>query len=337
MTSLDATARVGDPPELIAALPYLLGFHPHDSLVLVATRERTGGRLGLTVRIDLPRSEHREEVADAVVGSLMLDAPAGAAVAVIGGGPGPPHDALVDRVVVGLERHHVAVHTAVWAESTAGGARWGCFGSCACGGHLPDPSTTVTAAVAVAGGQIALADRAELARLVAPSDARAIRRREKRLIKAHDRAVAAGGPPPEDRAGRVALVDAAIADAAACRLRLDDQRVVRLTLALADPLVRDTVMLRCAGPYADAAEQLWAALARGTPDPEAAEPAALLAVSALLRGRGALANVALDRAEQAWPGHRLTQLLRRATDSGMRPSAFRECLGLGPDDVEEPA
>ena len=76
------------------------------------------------------------------------------------------------------------------------------------------------------------------------------------------------------------------------------------------------------GPAAAAAEQLWAALVRELPDPEAAEPAALLAVSALLRGDGALANVALDRAEQAWPGHRLTRLLRWPPRPGCaRPAA----------------
>jgi hypothetical protein len=80
------------------------------------------------------------------------------------------------------------------------------------------------------------------------------------------------------------------------------------------------------GPRPAAAEQLWAALARETPDPEAAEPAALLAVSALLRGDGALANVALDRAERAWPGHRLTRLLRVAAEGGLRPSEVRAWL-----------
>jgi hypothetical protein len=83
---------------------------------------------------------------------------------------------------------------------------------------------------------------------------------------------------------------------------------------------------RTGGPHAPAAEQLWAALCRETPDPEAAEPAALLAVSALLRGDGALANVALDRAEQAWPGHAFARLLRGAADAGLRPSRMRALL-----------
>ena len=69
-----------------------------------------------------------------------------------------------------------------------------------------------------------------------------------------------------------------------------------------------------------------AALVRETPDPEAAEPAVLLAACALLRGDGALAGIALDRAEQAWPGHRLTRLLRAVWAAGIPPERVRECL-----------
>ncbi len=124
----------------------------------------------------------------------------------------------------------------------------------------------------------------------------------------------------------MAVVDAAIDDAAAGRLALPDARVVALATALGIPAVRDAALERCTGSRAAAAEQLWAALVRETPDPEAAEPAALLAVSALLRGDGALTNIALDRAERAWPGHRLTALLQAVVDAGLRPSQVRELL-----------
>ena len=61
-----------------------------------------------------------------------------------------------------------------------------------------------------------------------------------------------------------------------------------LARALQIPVVRDAAVAACTGSRPAAAEALWAALARGTPDPEAAEPAALLALMALLqRRRGA--------------------------------------------------
>ena len=45
------------PEELLAAMPYLLGFHPQNSLVVLTLRE---DRLGLTARVDRPdeRSAH---------------------------------------------------------------------------------------------------------------------------------------------------------------------------------------------------------------------------------------------------------------------------------------
>jgi hypothetical protein len=122
------------------------------------------------------------------------------------------------------------------------------------------------------------------------------------------------------------VVDEAIADAGSGDLVLDDARVVALAGALAATPVRDAAMARCLGATATAAERLWTSLVREVPDPEAAEPAALLAVSALLRGDGALANVALDRAERAWPGHRLTGILRSVTAAGMRPEEVRRLL-----------
>ena len=111
----------------------------------------------------------------------------------------------------------------------------------------------------------------------------------------------AGGQDQGPAEGRA--VDAALAEAATGRLRLDDGRVGGARIGAVRLVVRDAALARCAALGTEGAEQLWAALTRETPDPEAAEPAALLAACALLRGDGALAGIALDRAEQAWPGH----------------------------------
>lgn len=330
--------RVSDPGELIAAVPPLIGFHPRDSLVLVATGGESGRRLGLTLRIDLPEPGHPPgvpaEIAATAVRGLLLDEPAGAAVIVVGGSPEPdlgpdrlelPWRGLAYLAATDLERRGVDVHTLLWAQSTAAGARWACYDPCGCHGTLPDPGTTSFAAAAVANGQVVHADRAALRALVTPPDPERIRRREALLLRT------LGAAAGDHTAGDPAVlgpgaVDAAIADAAADRLVLDDDRVVSLACALAVPALRDDALLRSVGPDPAAAEHLWTALVRETPDPEAAEPAALLAASALLRGDGALANVALDRAQQAWPGHRLTALLRAVADAGMRPAQVRRCL-----------
>jgi len=332
------TVSLADPGALVAALPVLLGFRPRDSLVLVSLGGASGRRLGLTLRVDLPPARDVDAVCAMAAANLLLGGPAGAAVFVIGGAPSgrtrrrsaPPRADVVDAAVAALAAHDVPAQVVGWAARCQGGAPWRCYDPCECSGLLPDPSGTTMAAVAVAEGQVVYADREELERLVAPTGAAALRRREWMLVRSlrvsdPDRGSAV------DVAASSALVDKAIEHAAQGRLELDDELVVGLAQALALPTVRDTALLGCVGPDAAAAEQLWAALARETPDPEAAAPAALLAVSALLRGKGALANIALDRAERAWPGHRLTALLRAAVDAGVRPDQLREWLNGCPE------
>lgn len=328
--------RVRDQGELIAAVPAMLGFHPRESLVLMATGGRSGRRLGLTLRVDLPPPEHPDyaEHAELIVASavrgVLLDAPTGAIAVVVsesGAPPGAlPHPLLAGRIAPALEEQQLPVQALMWAERTTGGARWACYEPCGCAGIVPDPATTPFVAAVVAEGRVVHADRAELSALVAPADAARIRRREESLIRATEGDPVDGSPIVVDASAGIEVVDAAIADAAAGRLALSDGRVLALATALGIHEVRAEALRRCAGPHAAAAEQLWAALARETPDPEAAEPATLLAMSALVRGDGALANIALDRAERAWPGHAFAALARRAATAGLRPSLVRDML-----------
>ncbi|GAA3227354.1 DUF4192 domain-containing protein [Pseudonocardia petroleophila] len=314
--------RLGRPADLVAAVPVMLGFRPRESLVLVATGGPSGRRIGLTLRVDLPPPPQVPDVVRHAAATLCTDDPVGAAVVVVGAGARRRTD-VVDVAVETLDDHGVTVHTAVWAEHTDGGGRWGCFGECACTGVLPDPAGTELAAAAVLAGAVLRGSRDELLRLVEPVDGIAIRRREGLLV-----ASAGPGGPVDDDAVHLAALDAALAESAAGRCVIDDTRAVALAAALTRPTVRDAVLRRCAHDPGGlpGAEALWAALCRELPDPEAAEPAALLAATALLRGEGALANVALDRAERSWPGHRLTRLLRSAASVPLRPAEIREAL-----------
>lgn len=342
--------RVRDQGELVAAIPAMLGFHPRESLVLMATGGSSGRRLGLTLRIDLPPpeipayAEHAEVVAVSAARGLLLDDPVGAVAVVLapstGDPPCLPHRRLAGLVAQALAEHEVDVHTLLWAESTTGGAHWACYDPCACRGLVPDPAVTEFVVATVAEGGVVHADRGALERLVEPADPAALRRREELLIRGDEGgdttdAADEGGLAVEVASGEAAL-EAAIADAATGRLALSDSRVVALATALAIPAVQEAALQWSAGTRAAATEQLWAALTRETPAPQAAVPAVLLAVSALLRGDGALANVALERAEHAWPGHLLSGVVRAAAEAGLRPSEVREWLraGLAPERVQ---
>jgi hypothetical protein len=77
------------------------------------------------------------------------------------------------------------------------------------------------------------------------------------------------------------------------------------------------------GDDADAAEVLWTECTRRAPAPLDAPAATLLAVSAWLRGDGAMANVALDRALSGDPGYHLARLLASALAECVPPAEIR--------------
>jgi hypothetical protein len=106
-------------------------------------------------------------------------------------------------------------------------------------------------------------------------------------------------------------VEAAIQNAADGVLPTSDQDVVALLEALSEHDVRDAVLWQPTEHVA-AAETLWIALVQGAPDPERAEPATALAISAYIRGDRDLLAAALVVAREANPGHRLARQIDQA-------------------------
>ena len=60
------------PGELLTVVPYLLGFHPEDSIIVVCLRDQ---RLGLTQRLDLPSSGNEGGAVDALLPPLAAEDP----------------------------------------------------------------------------------------------------------------------------------------------------------------------------------------------------------------------------------------------------------------------
>ena len=84
------------------------------------------------------------------------------------------------------------------------------------------------------------------------------------------------------------------------------------------------------GPDAPAAEILWTECTRRAPAPLDVAPATLLAVSAWLRGDGAMANVALTRALAGEPTYALARLLAQALAECVPPAELRAMIGAAP-------
>ena len=77
--------------------------------------------------------------------------------------------------------------------------------------------------------------------------------------------------------------------------------------------------------------RLWTDLTRRARPGYVAAAASLLAFVAWQNGNGALANVALDRAEADNPGYTMARLLREVIDSGAPPRLAR--LPMTPEEV----
>jgi hypothetical protein len=92
-----ATLRLGHPRELLALVPYLLGFEPRDSAVLVGLRP-PGHRVGLVARVDLPDLLRPDgaELAAALADHLHDDGTA-EVVVVLYAGEGDPRGAAGPR------------------------------------------------------------------------------------------------------------------------------------------------------------------------------------------------------------------------------------------------
>lgn len=343
--------RLEAPAELIAAIPVLLGFHPRDSLVLVSlTGSRQGGGVGLTVRVDLPRSSaSARRVCQEAVGVLTGERPARALALVVRdpgpGGPSPRRSrrdmgAAARRALLDAGIEPVAV---LWATGTGAGDRWGCFDQpCTCGGILPDPaSTALGVTAAVRDGRAVLPDRAAV---LAPLDGDAGARRRRARLR--DTGAA---PARVSAAVGTALLDACLDEAAASRLVVDDRLALALCGALDVGDVRDEALRRCLDGRAADAEQLWAVLAAALPSPQRAHPLALLAVCALLRGDGALATGAVQRALDELPDHVLAGVVasslhgtrdpRSPAARWAGPRGLRRLLTamLDPDATDDPA
>ena len=357
MTSISPDALAGpddqpvlklrSPADVCEAVPYLVGFEPAESLVVVSLRGPRQ-RAGVTARIDLPDAVAARAVAELVVDHLERD---GASAAIVvaysdvaeAGGRGVTArsaDVAVRAVLEACGARGIAVAEALRVAE----GRWTSY---TCAGECCPPSGTpvrdrlaepsaCAAALTVEGRQV-LAGRSVLEGSIAPVGgllAAAMRASLESELDAFLAAVrrrrsSAYGDATvrlaHEWVGRCARGGALTVDAAA-----------RLLVGLLDREVRD----RCIGgglgglagrddpPFAGDALELWRELVRRALLPGTAAPVAtLLAACAYLdHGNGALANVALERALADQPTYVMAHYLRAMLDGGIAPSTVRRRL-----------
>jgi hypothetical protein len=159
---------VSSPAELISAVPFLIGFHPADSLVVVALQ---GTLITFAVRIDLPELNAPEEEARAAVlhlATVVLRQDA-EAVTIIGYGEEPRVAPAVMRISDAFRKAGATVVDELHVED---GRFWSylCTDSSCCPpeGQPCEPAHSVVAAEATFAGAVALPNREALSEQLAP-------------------------------------------------------------------------------------------------------------------------------------------------------------------------
>jgi hypothetical protein len=332
-----SVVRISGPADILGVLPYRIGFHPSESLVVVCL-EGPRRRDRLVMRVDLPSAAEQRGVA-ADIAERVAHVGATSSVVVVytedaDAGRGRTRLAragLVQALRSALRRREVQLHEALLVRD---GRWWSylCHDPACCpleGTPLPEEPTAAAlryAAEAVGQGERVLADREELRRSVEPSDhkvAVAVRRRARKETEALVDALLTEGGQPALRALTLATLAGLRSRWSRGDRRLEPADAALVLLGLHDKRARDATMTGVLDDDADTLLDLLGALVRQADDPDAAPVCAALGWVAYAHGHGALAAVAAERALRCAPGYSMAQLLLDGLDRMLGPDHVR--------------
>jgi hypothetical protein len=95
--------------DVITAVPFLIGFHPHNSLVVISAKRDA---IGLVMRIDLPATLESDAI-DLLAHHLLRDNAEGAICIAYVPDTRPDGDSMLIALTAGLVRNDVKVHDAI--------------------------------------------------------------------------------------------------------------------------------------------------------------------------------------------------------------------------------
>lgn len=357
----DSRIMLRSPAELADALPYMLGFHPTDSLVMVAVHG-AGGRFGGRLRVGIPDSpaeweDTARQAADCLVrGSERRGGkPDGIVVFLC---QDPLGDETGQRVMTRLRplAQHIRLACGTLdvpvleALCLSAGRLWSyvCPDTRCCpaeGSPLAAVGTSVMAAAATFAGLQVRGSLREIEGRLEPLRGPGAAEMERAL----DRAATALVPRILDGETREAVgaETLALARTLMQRMRLappggrirraderddallGDDEAAALILGLQDREIRDIAAEWMEEEEAAPALRLWRALARrcvGVYGEHAAAPLTLAGWVSWSTGDEPTARIALVLALRADSEYRFAQLLHHACNEGIDPEGLRQCL-----------
>ena len=343
----DHTHHLSTPGDIAATVPYLLGFHPQHSLVVLGLSQRI---ITLGMRIDLPSGPadetFRHHLATSTVQLIHSDITT--CVLVAYGAAEPARTAVSDAAslfdINGIDLAGVmrVDGTTVWPLTRSGTAH--------SDGTSFDPSTSTAVFAATVAGRAALPDRDALVAQLTPSTgaereaviaATADARRfvddiahkpqwqgDVIVIGADD-----GDDTGEDITGAIRAVALLHVGHGLLRDMLrayrdgrpaSDREVALLSVLLTEPAMLDAAVRHIKpDPWQTA---MWIDIVRRADAPLVTAPANLAAGAALGPGDGGLASCAVARAIETDPGDRLAGLITELVQLGVEPAAILTVL-----------
>ncbi|MGQ4431096.1 MULTISPECIES: DUF4192 family protein [unclassified Streptomyces] len=362
-TNREHQLTLRSPAELADALPYLLGYRPEDSIVLVALHDRAGrGRFGGRARLGIPAgaddwaSVARQLAHGLVTGSERRGTRPEQMIAYVCQEPAPGESGrqvmerlrpLVQKLRTECGRLDVTV---IEALCISDGRFWSycCSGQGCCpvdGSPMGLPGTSVLAAAATYAGLQVRGTLRELRARLLPWETAAALQQEVALDAAGMTLV----PKILDDASRSDVAEDTLDLARRIMKRfalaprvtgvlhsdfrdddlLTHDEAAHLILGLQDRTTRDRAAEWMEGDDALPALRLWRALARRCVGPygeHAAAPLTLAGWVAWSTGDDLEAREALAMALGADPDYLFARLLHQACNEGLDPESIRRCL-----------
>jgi hypothetical protein len=297
MLEASAPQLLRGPQDLLGKIPYLLQFHPSDSIVTLYLGPQGKLLTFSNISLKIP--------ADVIVDELRDHATRTGAELVVIVGYGP----LTSSATVTAVADAVGRHVRVFDTCLLSGGYLYCLRSgCACDavtGVAFDPKATAVAAHATVLGEVALPSRDAL---LALADADPVAQ-----------AAVQDALPRARTVQRPELVELdELLEKANFDQRLTDDEAARMALLLRRRPVRNAAWQRTDQLMWQ--RNLWLDLTRRVPEPYVAAPAALAAWCAWRRGEQTLALAAARRAAAADPTSTIIRIVVAAIQSRLRPT-----------------
>jgi hypothetical protein len=307
------------PHDLLAAIPFLIGYHPQDSLVLVALKDEA---VGMAMRVDMPVGVSAEGY-DLLASHFLRDGADGAfIVAYVGEGAVDPENVLINTSAA-LVRAGIDIKESLIVSNNR-------FRSMICsdltccppeGSAIPDlGSSRIAAEHVIAGHPMPFENVDGLVQSIAalPSSFESVWADEVQAFW-----VSSDSEEIQElqRDGATAIIDL-VGEYREGRGAEDRELAARVIGRLSDIQVRDFALGSHTDESADYYWAMWRDLLRIAPRGFVAPIACLFAAMAYERGEGALAHKGLDRGLGDDDQYSLAHLLRRVFTAGWPPQSF---------------